>query len=177
VERSTVLDGLAVSEGSRNPWASGRGHTESVKLTIRRAQRRDVPEIVALLADDAIAESREQSAPDDYMRAFDAIDADDRQLLVVAETDGTVVGTLQLSFIPYLTYRGGERAQIEAVRVRSTSRDQGIGRRMLESAIEQARVRGCHLVQLTMDKRRTDARRFYESLGFEATHEGFKLHL
>lgn len=136
-----------------------------------------MPEIVALLSDDAIAESREHGALDDYMRAFDAIEADDRQLLVVVETDGTVVGTLQLSFIPYLTHRGGERAQIEAVRVRSTSRDRGIGRRMLEWAIEQARARGCHLVQLTMDKRRNDARRFYESLGFEASHEGFKLHL
>ena len=123
----------------------------------------DVPELVRLLADDDLARSREEAgeASDDaiddaYWRAFDAIDGDDRQLLVVAELDGRIVGTLQLSFIPYLTYRGGERAQIEAVRVASASRGTGIGHTMLEWAIEHARLRGCHLVQLTMDKRRTD---------------------
>jgi GNAT superfamily N-acetyltransferase len=147
-------------------------------LRIRRAQRTDVPALVSLLADDDLSRGREQAGstiPDAYWRAFDAIDADDRQLLVAAELDGVIVGTLQLSFIPYLTYQGRERAQIEAVRVASASRGAGIGRRMLEWAIEQAHLRGCHLVQLTMDKRRTGARRFYESLGFEATHEGYKL--
>jgi len=149
-------------------------------VTIRRAQRADVPALVRLLADDDLARSREQSedeTDDAYWRAFDAIDADDRQLLVVAELDGRIVGTLQLSFIPYLTYRGGERAQIEAVRVSSGSRGAGVGHTMLAWAIEHARSRGCHLVQLAMDKRRTDARRFYESLGFEASHEGYKRHL
>src|SRR6478735_2772768 len=151
-----------------------------MEQTIRRAQRADVPELVRLLADDDLARSREEAGEaidDAYWRAFDAIDADDRQLLVIAELDGRIVGTLQLSFIPYLTYRGGERAQIEAVRVAGASRGTGIGHAMLEWAIEHARMRGCHLVQLTMDKRRTAARRFYESLGFEATHEGYKLHL
>jgi GNAT superfamily N-acetyltransferase len=139
-----------------------------------------VSAIVDLLRDDAIAREREQrgsDVDDSYWRAFDAIDADQRQLLVVAEHEGTVVGTLQLTFIPYLTYQGGERAQIEAVRVGSALRNSGIGRAMLEWAIEQARSRGCHMVQLTMDKQRSDARRFYESLGFAATHEGFKLRL
>ena len=139
-----------------------------------------MPALVRLLADDDLARSREQSGgaiDDAYGRAFDAIDADDRQLLVVAQLDGSIVGTLQLSFIPYLTYQGRERAQIEAVRVSSDSRGAGIGQEMLAWAIEHARLRGCHLVQLTMDKRRTDARRFYETLGFEATHEGYKLHL
>src|SRR5262245_47099732 len=104
-------------------------------LTIRQAQRADVPELVALLADDDLARSREQAgeAIDDvYWRAFDAIDADERQLLVVAELEGRIVGTLQLSFIPYLTYRGGERAQIEAVRVTNESRGAGIGHTMFE---------------------------------------------
>jgi GNAT superfamily N-acetyltransferase len=149
-------------------------------LQLRRARREDLPALVMLLRDDPIASEREQEAgllDDVYLDAFDAIDADERQFLVVAEVDGEVVGTLQLSYIPYLTYRGGERAQIEAVRVASSMRGGGVGRSMLEWAIDQARTRGCHLVQLTMDKQREDARRFYVSLGFEATHEGFKLHL
>ena len=151
-----------------------------MELTFRRACRDDVPDLVMLLRDDAIASAREQSdatVGDAYWQAFEAIDADDRQLLVVAERDGDVVGTLQLTFIPYLTYKGGERAQIEAVRVLGTLRGSGIGGRMLEWAIERARERGCHMVQLTMDKQRVEARHFYESLGFTATHEGMKRHL
>jgi GNAT superfamily N-acetyltransferase len=146
----------------------------------RQAKREDVRAIVKLLREDAIASQREPEVgvlDDAYLDAFDAIAADERQFLVVAEVDGEVVGTLQLSFIPYLTYGGGERAQIEAVRVASSMRGSGVGRSMFDWAVEQARARGCHLVQLTMDKRRDDARRFYESLGFEASHEGFKLHL
>jgi GNAT superfamily N-acetyltransferase len=149
-------------------------------VTFRRARQADVPALVMLLRDDSIASAREQSegtVDDSYWHAFEAIDADDRQLLAVAEDGRDVVGTLQLTFIPYLTYKGGERAQIEAVRVRGASRGSGIGRRMLEWAIERARDRGCHMVQLTMDKQRVEARRFYESLGFTATHEGMKLHL
>jgi len=152
-----------------------------VTTVLRRAMSEDVAAIVGLLADDTLGRQREQVGggrlDDAYRRAFDAIDADPRQLLVVADLDGEVVGTLQLSFIPYLTYRGGERAQIEAVRVAAAHRGTGLGRRMLEWSIEQARQRGCHLVQLTTNKERTDARRFYESLGFEATHEGMKLSL
>jgi GNAT superfamily N-acetyltransferase len=110
-------------------------------------------------------------------RAFEAIDCDEGQVLAVAKRDGKVVGTLQLSFIRYLTYRGGLRGQIEGVRIDSSVRGEGIGRRMCEWAIDQARQRGCHMVQLTTNKRRSDAHRFYESLGFEATHEGMKLHL
>jgi GNAT superfamily N-acetyltransferase len=143
-------------------------------------QRSDVPAIVELLRDDDIARIREQSdgtVDDGYWQAFAAIEADERQLLVVAELDDRIVGTLQLSYIPYLTYQGGERAQIEAVRVSSSVRGSGIGHAMLEWAIARARERGCHMVQLTMDKQRHDARRFYESLGFDATHEGFKLKL
>lgn len=100
-----------------------------------------------------------------YKAAYDAIAADPRQLLVVAETGGEVVGTLQLSFIQYLTYTGGERAQIEAVRVAPSLRGRGVGRRMIEWAIGKAQAEGCHLVQLTTDRRRSEARRFYESIG------------
>jgi GNAT superfamily N-acetyltransferase len=147
----------------------------------RRARREDVPAIVRLLADDLLGATREASGaaepPEAYWRAFDAIDADARQLLVVGELDGRVVGTLQLSFIPSLTWRGGERAQIEAVRIEAGSRGRGVGRAMVRWAIEQARLRGCRLVQLTTDRRRPDALRFYESLGFRASHTGLKLPL
>ncbi len=147
----------------------------------RRARREDVPAIVRLLADDPLGAGREAlgeaELPAAYWRGFDAIDADARQLLVVGELDGRVVGTLQLSFIPSLTYRGGERAQIEAVRVEAGSRGQGVGRAMVLWAIGQARLRGCRLVQLTTDRRRPDALRFYESLGFRASHTGLKLPL
>lgn len=151
-------------------------------LTVRAARRADVPAIVALLADDAISAGRERAATADaldeaYWRAFEAVDADARNLLVVAELDREVVGTLQLTFIPSLTHRGGERAQIEGVRVRSDRRNAGVGRLLIGWAVEQARAHGCRLVQLTTDKRRTDAHRFYASLGFRASHEGMKLAL
>jgi GNAT superfamily N-acetyltransferase len=112
-----------------------------------------------------------------YERALAAIDADPAQLLVVAEDDGVVVGTLQLSEIPGLARRGAQRGQIEAVRVARTHRGLGLGGAMVRWTIEEARRRGCGLVQLTTDKTRTDARRFYERLGFVASHEGMKLPL
>ena len=87
------------------------------------------------------------------------------------------MGLLQLTFLPYLTYCGGWRAQIEGVRIAASERSQGLGRRMLEWAVERARARGCHLVQLATDKTRPQAKRFYETLGFVASHEGMKLHL
>lgn len=130
-------------------------------LRFRRARREDVPAIVRLLADDPLGAGRETSGaaelPESYWRAFDAIDVDPRQLLVVADLGGRVVGTLQLSFIPSLTYRGGERAQIEAVRIEAGSRGRGVGRAMVLWAIEQARLRGCRLVQLATDRHRPDA--------------------
>lgn len=139
-----------------------------------------MPAIVRLLRDDALGREREVAegeSEDPYLRAFDTIDADPRQLLTVAEHDGQVVGTVQLSFIQCMTFRGGERAQLEGVRVDSSLRGGGIGRKMLEWAIEQARERGCHVVQLTTNRKRTEAARFYEALGFRATHEGMKLEL
>jgi GNAT superfamily N-acetyltransferase len=140
-----------------------------------------VPAIVRLLADDPLGSTRETAngdqIPDAYWRAFQAIDADPHQLLMVAEADGQIVGTLQLTVIPSLTYTGGERAQIEGVRVAARHRGRGLGREMVLWAIERARARGCRLVQLTTDKRRPEAVRFYESLGFRPTHVGMKLSL
>jgi len=153
-----------------------------VDVSFRRARRPDVPTIVGLLADDPLGKDRE-TAPDGevvddaYWRAFEAIAADPRQVLVVAVVDDRVVGTLQLSFLPSLSLRGGERAQIEAVRVAATERGQGLGHQMIEWSIDEARRRGCRLVQLTTNRARPAARRFYESLGFEATHDGMKLAL
>jgi GNAT superfamily N-acetyltransferase len=149
-------------------------------LTFRPATRADVPAIVRLLAADDLGRTREDvgpSLPDSYHAAFDAIARDGCNELVVVEADGEVIGTLQLTVIPSLTYRGGSRAQIEAVRVDERLRGQQVGQRLIEWAIARARERGCHMVQLTTDKRRKDAHRFYQRLGFAASHEGMKLHL
>lgn len=149
-------------------------------MNIREATRQDVPAVVSLLAQDQLGSQREvdtEPLPDEYWSAFEAIDADINNRLVVAEDGDEIVGTLQLTFLPYLTFQGGWRAQVEAVRVAENHRGQGLGRRLFEWAIEEAEQRGCHLVQLTTNKQREDARRFYESLGFEATHEGMKLYL
>ncbi len=147
---------------------------------IRPATRDDVPEIVRLLADDPLGSQREKyqsplSGP--YYDAFFEIDRDPHNELVVAEVRGVVVGTLQLTFIPYLTYLGGKRAQIEAVRVDRNYRGHGVGGELIEWAIRRARKENCHLVQLTTHKTRSDARRFYEQLGFVASHAGMKLDL
>jgi GNAT superfamily N-acetyltransferase len=112
-----------------------------------------------------------------YLQAFEAIDRDPAHLLVVAEFDGQVIATMQLSFLPGLARRGAWRAQLEAVRVVDAHRNAGLGRAMVTWAIEEAGRRGCALVQLTSDKQRTDAHRFYAGLGFTASHEGFKLAL
>jgi GNAT superfamily N-acetyltransferase len=142
--------------------------------------RSDVPDIVRLLAADALGvkrEAYESPLPESYYAAFEAINADPNNELVVACQDGRVIGVLQLTFIPYLTYRGSWRALVEGVRIDNSVRSRGIGRKLMEWAIERARERGCHLVQLTSDKTRAGAIRFYESLGFVASHEGLKLHL
>ncbi|MHA4813756.1 N-acetyltransferase family protein [Streptomyces aculeolatus] len=144
-------------------------------LEIRRATAADVPAIVAMLADDPLGATRE--TPDDpapYEQAFARIDADPAQHLAVAERDGTVVGTLQLTVIPGLSRRGMTRALIEAVRVHRDERGSGLGTQLIEWAVEEARRQGCAVVQLTSDATRTDAHRFYERLGFESTHVGFK---
>jgi len=149
-------------------------------IIFRRAAPDDLETIVALLADDPIGRDRENPGPQldaCYREAFASIERDPNQLLVVAERGGQVIGVLQLSFIPGLTRRGMWRGQIEGVRVATGERAGGIGRALLEWAIEECRRRGCGLVQLTSDKRRSAAHRFYEALGFEATHQGYKLSL
>ena len=152
---------------------SGGGATPPVDLVLRRARRDDVADIVRLLADDVLGREREQPGPevaDAYWRAFDAIDADPRQHLLVAESGGRVVGTLQVSFIPSLTFTGGERAQIEGVRVDAGVRGAGVGHEMVGWVVDEAARRGCRMVQLTTSEQRSEARRFYESLGFTVTH-------
>jgi GNAT superfamily N-acetyltransferase len=146
-------------------------------VIFRDATRADVPAIVALLADDVLGASRESDVDDQYWAAFDQIAADARNRLVVAEIDGEIAGTLQLTLLPGLSRHGMLRAQIEAVRVAARQRGQGLGREMIEWAIGEARRHGCGLVQLTSDKRRPGAIRFYESMGFTASHEGLKLPL
>lgn len=147
-------------------------------LVIRPATRDDVAAIVALLADDPLGAAREE--PDDpgrYDTAYDRVVADPGQHLVVAERDGSVVGTLQLSVIPGLSRRGATRSIIEGVRVARDERGAGLGTELITWAVEESRRLGATLVQLTSDASRTDARRFYERLGFEASHVGFKLPL
>ncbi len=146
-------------------------------VTFRAARPQDVPAIVALLADDVLGAARETAADDSYQAAFEQIEADPRSHLVVADDDGQVAGTLQLNLIPGLSRHGMLRGQIEGVRVAAAYRGRGLGRAMIGWAVGQAREHGCGLVQLTSDKRRPDALRFYESLGFTASHEGFKLSL
>jgi GNAT superfamily N-acetyltransferase len=154
---------------------------EPVPVILRRARREDVPAIVALLAADQLGASRDgvrdEADLTAYERAFRTIDADPAHLLLAAERAGTVVATMQLSFLPGLARRGALRAQIEAVRVADSTRGSGLGGAMMRWAIDEARLRGCALVQLTSDKTRTDAHRFYERLGFVASHEGMKLRL
>lgn len=133
-----------------------------------------------MLADDDLGKLREDfhdPLPEKYYQAFANIDGDPNQELMVVENEKQeVIGTFQMSFIPYLTYQGGIRAQIEAVRIRKDVRGQGLGEKMFRWAIQRAQERKAHLLQLTTDKKRPDAFRFYENLGFKATHEGMKLH-
>ena len=152
----------------------------SAAVRIRRARPDDLGAMVELLAADPLGAKREclqTPLPASYAAAFAAIDRDPNQELVVACRGAAVVGVLQLTFLPYLTYCGGWRAQIEGVRIAASERGQGLGRRMLDWAVDRARTRGCHLVQLTTDKTRPQAKRFYEALGFVASHEGMKLNL
>lgn len=149
-------------------------------INFRKAKREDVIHIVAMLAHDKLGKLREDyrdPLPEAYYQAFASIDADPNQeLMVVEDVNLEVIGTLQLSFIPYLTYQGGIRAQIEAVRIREDMRGAGIGELLFRWAIDRAREKGAHVLQLTTDKKRADAKRFYEKLGFQASHEGMKLH-
>lgn len=149
-------------------------------LTFRLATAPDLADIIHMLLDDPLGATREamnETLPESYDKAFQQIAADPNQELTVVEQNGEKVATFQLTFIPYLTHQGGLRAQVEAVRVHSAHRGKGIGSQVFAYIRNRAMEKGCHLVQLTTDKRRPDAIRFYESLGYVATHEGMKLKL
>ena len=149
-------------------------------MNFRKATKNDVSVIVEMIADDELGRKRENfqiPLPSEYLIAFEKINSDENQELIVVENeDLEIIGTLQLSFIQYLTYRGGIRAQIEAVRIRKDKRGLGIGKIMLGWAINRAKERNVHLLQLTTDKKRPKAIKFYEELGFKQTHEGMKIH-
>jgi len=149
-------------------------------MSFREAVEGDIPVLIALLVDDDLGilrEDRPDASGEYYHSAFAHIRSDPNNELIVAELQGQIIGMLQLTFIPYLTHRGSWRCLIEGVRVAREFRGKGHGHELFSWAIERARERKCKIVQLTSDKQRTDARRFYESLGFQATHEGFKLRL
>ena len=149
-------------------------------LTFRKAVEADLATIIALLADDVLGASRETIRPEDvarYHEAFLEIDADPNQFLCVVEDGSAAVGTFQLTFIPGLSRGGTKRAQIEAVRVSRSRRSDRIGEAMFKWAIDYSRSHGCGLMQLTTDKQRPDAHRFYDRLGFEPSHNGYKLRL
>ncbi|WP_109508678.1 GNAT family N-acetyltransferase [Nocardioides speluncae] len=148
------------------------------RLTIDRATESDVPELVALLADDVLGAGREVSELEPYLAAFRDIDSDPHQYLAaVRDVDGSLVGTMQLTLIPGLARGGAKRLQIEAVRLASSVRGTGLGTALFAWAHDYGRQHGASLAQLTSDKTRVDALRFYEQLGYQASHEGFKRHL
>lgn len=152
----------------------------NTNLTFRLATIEDLPEIISMLVDDVYGAQREsvtEKISDKYLSAFKKIQEDPNQELTVAEINGNKVATFQLTFIQYLNFEGALRAQVEAVRTHSDYRGQGIGTKVLNYAINRAREKDCQLIQLTSDKRRTEAIKFYEKLGFKASHEGFKLKL
>ena len=149
---------------------------DGASARLRRAAPDDLAVLVAMLVDDPVSAAREDDTDlGPYASALAEIDLDPHQLLVVAEMDGQVVGMLQLTVIPGLARHGARRGQLETVRVAASHRCQGLGTALVTWAAGEARERGCALVQLTSDKHRTDAHRFYDRLGFDATHEGYKL--
>ncbi|MBQ0915239.1 MULTISPECIES: GNAT family N-acetyltransferase [Streptomyces] len=147
-------------------------------LEIRPLTENDLPAVVAMLADDPLGAQRE--SPDDlspYLAALERLSGDPNQHLVVAVRGSRVVGTLQLTIVPGLSRRGAVRSIIEGVRIHADERGSGLGTQLIEWAVDESRRQGCQLVQLTSDKTRSDAHRFYERLGFSASHTGFKLPL
>ena len=152
----------------------------SEEILFRMAHREDLPAIVRLLADDDLGSQREKYEEPllhSYYTAFEQIANDPNHQLIVAESDGKVVGTLHLMFLPSISFQGGLRAQVESVRVDKDCRNLGVGSRMMEWTIERARQRGAHVIQLTSHLSRKDAHRFYEKLGFKGSHLGMKLDL
>ncbi|MFC7684952.1 GNAT family N-acetyltransferase [Ureibacillus sp. GCM10028918] len=150
------------------------------EIRFRIATEKDLESIVAMLADDVLGSKRERyehPLPHSYLKAFEAITSDPNNELVVAYRGDEVIGVQQITFTPYITHQGGWRATIEGVRISSSVRGMGVGTKLIKWAIQRAEERGCHIVQLTTDKKRPDSLRFYERLGFKATHEGLKLKL
>jgi GNAT superfamily N-acetyltransferase len=151
-----------------------------MNLNFRPAAISDLPDIVRMLADDFLGQQRERyedPLPESYVKAFAEIEASPNNELIVAEIDGKVIGTMQLTFIPNIAFQGGKRMLIESVRVDSHLRGQGVGRKFMEFAIDRAQEKDCLFVQLTTAEDRTDAHRFYKNLGFTASHIGMKLKL
>jgi ribosomal protein S18 acetylase RimI-like enzyme len=151
-----------------------------MNLRFRQATREDLSEIVRMLADDFLGTQRERyenPLPESYLKAFEEIEADKNNELIVAEKEGAVIGTLQITFTPSISFQGGKRATVESVRVDAKYRGQGIGKELMLYAIERAREAGCISMQLTTNMDRTDAHRFYENLGFKKSHLGMKLSL
>lgn len=153
-----------------------------MKINYREAKKQDLTHIIKMLADDQLGNSREDSTMPinhQYLKAFEIIDTDPNNELIVLESDDSeapaIMGILQLTYIPYLTYKGSWRCLIEGVRIHQDYRGQGLGTKLFEWAIQRAKQKQCNIVQLTSNKTRTEAIRFYESLGFQASHEGFKL--
>jgi GNAT superfamily N-acetyltransferase len=150
------------------------------ELKFRLAQADDLIDIVRMLSDDTLGSKRESLEPvisDNYIKAFENITKDPNQELTLVEMNGEKVRTFHLTFIQYLTHQGGLRAQVEAVRTNSNYRGQGIGKRVFEYIVGRAKQKSCNMLQLTTDKQRPSAIKFYESIGFAATHEGMKLKL
>jgi len=151
-----------------------------MKLKFRQATRKDLSEIVRMLADDFLGTTRERyenPLPESYVKAFEEINADKNNELIVAEKDGKIVGTLQITFTPSISFQGGKRATVESVRVDDKYRGQGFGKELMKWAINRAREENCVAIQLTTNSDRKDAHRFYENLGFKGTHLGMKLYL
>jgi ribosomal protein S18 acetylase RimI-like enzyme len=151
-----------------------------MKMNFRPAEVKDLPEIVRMLADDFLGATRERyenPLPGSYVNAFEEIEADKNNELIVAESDGKIVGTLQITFTPSISFQGGKRATVESVRVDGKYRGQGIGKELMLWAIERAKKENCVAIQLTTNAERADAHRFYEDLGFKGSHLGMKLHL
>lgn len=151
-----------------------------MNLEFREATREDLPEIVRMLADDFLGATRERyenPLPESYVKAFEEIQNDKNNELIVAETGDEIVGTLQITFTPSISLQGGKRATVESVRVDTKHRGKGLGKELMTWAIERAKREGCQVLQLTTNGERTDAHRFYENLGFKGSHLGMKLDL
>lgn len=150
------------------------------ELLFREAKIEDLPAIVRMLAEDFLGQQRERDEnplPESYQKAFEEIDADKNNELIIVESNGEIVGTLQLTFIPSISFQGGRRLQIESVRVAAKHRGKGLGKKIFEWAIKRGREKNCRLIQLSTNNDRADAQRFYEKLGFKASHVGMKMYL